>query len=286
MRFLSTAITTAVVAPLIFLGVTPAPATAHLTAASPSSSRTSLTWSMTIGGANVADADTNRPVRLQPDRSVDVVLQATNRGKSPITLRTAQLQGGVLGLDFLVYTTRIDFVVPADAAPHERHFQFDLLGLGAQATGLMPAGVRLFDDRDHGVAGAQFPVAIEGTMGSVYGIFGLTVGGITLLLLAMAVFRLATGKLPSNRWRRGVAFLPAGLGVGFTLTFTVSALAWLLPSAGLWFTFLFVGAVVGFVAGYLSPTPDDGYEQPPTLPQQRRPLPALRQVMSLARRGS
>jgi hypothetical protein len=86
-------------------------------------------------------------------------------------------------------------------------------------------------------------------------LFGLAVGCVALLLLGVALWRLATGRLHPNRWRRGLTLAIPGLGLGFLLTFSLSALRVVPPHAALWSTLLMVGAAVGFAAGYLSPTP-------------------------------
>ena len=46
-----------------------------------------------------------------------------------------------------------------------------------------------------------------------------------------------------------------GLGVGLTITFTLSALRILAPSATVWLPLFLVGGAVGFVLGYLTPAP-------------------------------
>jgi hypothetical protein len=85
----------------------------------------------------------------------------------------------------------------------------------------------------------------------------MAIGALTLVLLAGVLWRLATGRLSPNRWRRALAFAAPGLGLGFLVTFTLSALRIALPEAGLWAPLVLGGGIIGFIAGYLSPTPGD-----------------------------
>lgn len=90
--------------------------------------------------------------------------------------------------------------------------------------------------------------------------FGLAVAGLTALLLAAALIRLAARRLPANRWNRATRFGVPGLGVGLTLTFTISALRIASPSPGVWLTLVVLGGVIGFVFGFLTPGPGEGDE--------------------------
>jgi Transposase, Mutator family len=124
-----------------------------------------------------------------------------------------------------------------------------------QAVGLIPAEVALVDSRGRVIDSKPFIADVRGSASSVYGSFGIAVGLITLVLLAGALWRLIRGPMFRNRWRRAIALAAPGLGLGFTLTFTMSVLRWATPVGSLWASFLLFGAAAGFVAGYLSPTP-------------------------------
>jgi hypothetical protein len=135
-------------------------------------------------------------------------------------------------------------------------YTLNLRDLDGEATGTIPASLILLDAENDDIGRIAFPVEIDGSMRSVYGLFGLAVAGITLVLLVSALWRLSTGRLPLNRWRRAMTFAAPGLGVGFVLTFTLSALNLVVASAGAWLLTLALGGGIGFVAGYLTPTPD------------------------------
>jgi hypothetical protein len=112
----------------------------------------------------------------------------------------------------------------------------------------------------------DFTADIHGKLASAYGIFGLAVMAITALLLAGALYRLFTNRLPVHRWRRGLYFAFPGFGIGLTLTFGLSVLRVFSPGAGVWISLVFVIGAIGFVLGYLTPNPyeeeDDDDEAP------------------------
>jgi hypothetical protein len=112
-------------------------------------------------------------------------------------------------------------------------------------------------------------------MFSVYGAFGLIVAGITAVVLAGLLVAIWRRQLPRNRWQRGVRFLPAGIGVGLVLTFTLSATRLLTPSATLWLPVLLICAGAAFMIGYLLPV---GKDEPP--PQQPDPEATVLQAPS------
>jgi peptidoglycan/LPS O-acetylase OafA/YrhL len=94
----------------------------------------------------------------------------------------------------------------------------------------------------------------------VYGMFGLAVIVLTVLSLGGALLALARHQLPENRWRRGLRFLTPGLGVGLFAVFTLSAMRVLVPRPGVWIPILLVTGGGAFLAGYLTPSPDDEEE--------------------------
>jgi hypothetical protein len=220
-------------------------------------------WTAKIDGRSVNDTSTSNPIRLTPGEPVEIIVRVENRSPTPVAARYVRLEGGVLGLRFYVFTTTVDL----QAQPggwDERTFTIDLLDLGTQASGLLPSRLVLLDAAGGELDAKPLLVDVRGSVSSVYAGFGLAVGGITVLLIVGALWRLARGRLPRNRWRRGLVLAAPGLGIGFTLTFTLSALRWAAPSGGVWTTFLILGAAAGFVAGYLSPTPA-GADEPDDL---------------------
>lgn len=225
-----------------------------------------------LNGRDESTIDQNEPLRLYPDRLVRVDLSVTNRATEPVTVRSANLNGRVMGLTFFSFETRIDLVV-APGATETRSFGFELVGLKGQATGLLPAHIDLLDTHRHVIAGKAFPTRVVGSITSVYGVFGLLVAAITALLLAGALIRLATHRLPANRWQRGVRFGVPGIGLGLFLTFSLSAFNVLLPKPSSWLAIVLVCGAGMFVFGYITPTPVV-YDEPDDYDDTEYPDPA------------
>jgi hypothetical protein len=219
-------------------------------------SGTNVTFTATLDGRGLDSIDANEPLKLHPDRGVLIAVTAQNHSDKAVEVRSIRLDAHVVGLAFFTYTTRVDLSL-APGATGDRHFLLDLGDLGGQATGLLPAELTLLAPDRSSIAARSLPVDVRGKVRSVYGIFAIGVGAVTLLLLIGLLIRLAAHRLPDNRWSRAWRFAVPGAGIGLTLTFTLSALRLAVPSARA-STLLFVGAgLVGFVAGYLSPSQDD-----------------------------
>lgn len=219
----------------------------------------------TIDGRELRGADANRPVRLSAAKAARVKVSVTNRGDSEVLVRSVRIDGRVMGLTFFSYETRVDMRVPAGGSD-ERTYDLDLLDLASQATGLLPARLALLDDQRQLLAAQRFSTDVDGSLRSLYGTFGLIVAAMTLALLAGVAFRLVTHRLPVNRWKRGVMFGTCGLGIGLTLTFSLSAVRVLSPDPSRWLTLVVVSGVILFVLGYITPTPvdpDDAGDGPP-----------------------
>lgn len=211
-----------------------------------------LLWEASINGRPVGEIDANDPVQLDPAEGALLELTLTNQSTEEVRIRSVRLDGKVMGLTMYNFTTRIDVVMPPNSST-TRTFDIDLIDLAGQATGLIPSRLQLLDE-DRGVLQEEeFPADIRGSVNSVYGVFGLAVLGITLLLLGALLLRIRRTKMPRNRWRRAVRFLPAAIGLGFVLTFTLSATRQLSPSAASWTTIVLLCAAAGFAIGYLLP---------------------------------
>ncbi len=215
-----------------------------------------VAWTVTVDGRSTETADAQNPLPLDPARPLPVVVRIENPSPVPVEARYVRLEGQVLGMAFFVFTTRVDLAA-LPGGRDERDFSVDLLDLGQQARGLIPAQVLLLDGRGDPIAAKPLVVDVKGSVVSVYGTFGLAVGAITAVLVATTLWRLATNTLPRNRWRRAVLMAAPGVGIGFVLTFTLSVLRFAAPVGALWAALLLLGAGGGFLAGYFSPTPDD-----------------------------
>ncbi|MCU1590605.1 MAG: hypothetical protein JWP11_1861 [Frankiales bacterium] len=216
----------------------------------------SVTFSATLDGRSLDSIDANEPLKLHPERGVLIDITAHNAGTAAVDVRSVRLDAHVVGLAFFTYTTRVDLTLPP-GGDGDRHFLLDLGDLGGQATGLLPAELTLLAPDRSAIAVRRLPVDVRGNARSVYAVFAIGVGAVTLLLLIGLLLRLASHRLPDNRWSRAWRFAIPGAGIGLTLTFTLSALRLVVPSARA-STLLFLGAgLLGFVVGYLSPSQDD-----------------------------
>lgn len=219
---------------------------------------TGVTWTANVNDRNVKAADDT--ATLVPTEPARITVRIENRSAVAVTVPYVRLHGSVLGLGLYIFTTRVDMEAPAGGTD-DREFSIDMIGLGDQASGLIPSRFSLLDAEGEEIAGENLDVEVQGRFTSVYGVFGMAVAAVTLVLLAGGLWRLATGKLPTNRWRRALTLAAPGLGLGFVLTFTLSALGIASPVGALWSVLLLVGGALGFAAGYLSPTPGrDGTE--------------------------
>jgi hypothetical protein len=221
-------------------------------ASSASAATQDVTWSVTIDGRRTEDVDRNAPMVLRPDSSPRVVIDLTNKGTGEVVVRAVRIDGRVIGLSFFSYSTRIDVTLPPGATTR-REFDLDLDDLGSQAVGLIPARMQLVAGDRAVLDQVLFPVDVKGSALSVYAVFGLAVAGITLVLLAALLLAIARRRLPLNRWKRALVFLPVGAGLGMTLTFTLSAARLLTPNGPAWLSLVSGFALVAFVGGYFLP---------------------------------
>jgi hypothetical protein len=214
-----------------------------------------------IDGHGLASSSVTHPTKLNPTKPISLDLTVYNTGTQPVSVRSLRLDGRVIGLTFFAYNTATRFVVPAGAI-QRRTISVDLLDLEHQATGLLPASVRLLDSREHTIASRSFIADVRGSARSVYAVFGMALVVLTVVLFVGTLLSLARHKLPANRFLRGARFAAPGVGLAFVAIFTFSAFRLWVPQAGVWeLTVVLVGGAF-FVLGYLSPTPDiPDYEQ-------------------------
>ncbi len=76
----------------------------------------------------------------------------------------------------------------------------------------------------------------------------------------MSRSRSGGGRLPLNRWRRGLRLLTPGIGLGLVLVFTLSVARVWVPTTERWITVAAAFAVGFFILGYLTPTPAEDDE--------------------------
>jgi hypothetical protein len=220
----------------------------------PAQAKEGVRFSATLDSREIGSLNANRPLKLSSDRPLEVSLSVTNDSTEDVTVRSVRLESKVIGLAFFAYETRLDLKV-ARGTTEQRRFPVETLDLSDQATGLLPARITLLDaERDH-LAERRFAADVDGSLLSIYGVFAILVIAITAVLVAAILIRLAARRLAPNRWRRAVRFGTAGVGIGLSLTFSLSALRLLLPDASRWLPLVLVSAAALFVVGYLTPAP-------------------------------
>ncbi len=222
----------------------------------PAAAADTLNVEATVGGASLQDAGANRPIELRPTDDTVISVKVTNNGSNAVDIRSVRLNARVLGLAFFSYTTRVDLTV-APGATGTRTFALDLTDLDGQATGLLPAELSLLAPDRTVLMSEQGTVDVKGKITSVYGVFGLAVAAITGLLLLALILRLFRRSLPNNRWSRALRFAVPGIGLGLVATFSLGVLRIAVPSLATSLGLLIGGLVIGFVLGYLTPSPDD-----------------------------
>ena len=220
-------------------------------AAEPAGSTGPLGLEARIGGQVVGAGD----LVIDPTRETNIEITVRNETSSLLRVKTVRLSGTALALTFFAYDTTVAFDVPAGATV-ERSFPLDLADLDQQATGLLPATVQLLAPDRTVLSEVAATSDVRGSVWSVFGVFGIAVVVMTLLAWAGALVSLARGRLPANRWRRALRFLPAGFGTGLSAVITLSVLRLVAPAPAAEIPMVLGAAAAAFLLGYLTPHPN------------------------------
>ncbi|KAF0957572.1 MULTISPECIES: hypothetical protein [Rhodococcus] len=227
--------------------------------AAPAAAAQPVLMSATINGQDIATADQEHPVRLDPQGSADVSVTITNDSTDPLNVGAIHLSGNVLGLSFFAYHTSVALTVETGATETVTYV-LDLTGLDGQATGLINGNVAVIDDSGATIADLPTVTDVRGSVVSVYGLFGLALAILTVLAIVDVALAIGRGRLPLNRWRRGLRLLTPGIGLGLVLVFTLSVARVWVPTTERWITVAAAFAVGFFILGYLTPTPAEDDE--------------------------
>lgn len=213
----------------------------------------------TLAGQRVADSDRGNPIVLENADVADIELTITNVTDEPVTIGHVRLTGQVIDLTFLSYDTGVE--VPLGPGETTQFgFPFDFFDLDGQANGLLRARVGVYDTEREVLGSQDLIVDVKGGGFSTMGLFTLLLLVITVASLAWNLLRLATRKLPPNRFVRALRFMATGVAAGLTISTACSLLGiWPLPTVT-WLLITIVGGIIGFVLGYLTPGAD-GYDE-------------------------
>jgi hypothetical protein len=212
----------------------------------------SLSLDARIDGRTVGDGQ----LVVDPARTAVVEITVRNQTASGQRVKTVRLSGTALALTFFAYDTTVAFDVPAGASV-SRTFPLDLADLDRQANGLLPVSVQLLGPDRAVLAEVEATGDVRGSLWSVYGVFGIALVVLSALAWAGALVALARHRLPANRWRRALRFLPAGFGTGLSAVVTLSVLRLVAPAPAAEIPLILGAAAVALVLGYLTPYPGD-----------------------------
>jgi hypothetical protein len=229
---------------LVLLGLT-------LPLAAPAQAGTSFTVDLKVNDRPLVGP----ALRLDPRHPAKITIKARNTGPSTVRIASVRLTGSALGLTFFAYDTAVGLDVPPGQEV-QQSFDVDLADLGGQATGLMPIEVTARDQQRRVIAGNIGTGDITGSLISVFGVFGIFLILATVSSWGAVIYGLARHRLPANRWRRALRFLPAGVGTGLVLVISLAVLRVTPPVASLEIPLVLASAGVGFLLGYLTPSPD------------------------------
>lgn len=202
----------------------------------------------TVAGRTLADAGRNNPIVLRASTDAVVKVQVKNNTGSPVEVRSVRLDARVLGLAFVSYTTRVDLTV-APGATGTRTFSLDLGELRSQALGLLGARLSLLAPDRRVLVSDSGTVDVRGSLLSVYGVFGLAVAALTLLLMARIVSRARRRLHGPRAVPRALGCAVPGLGLGLTVTFVLGLLRVVAPTPTTSLLLVVGGVLIGLGLG-------------------------------------
>jgi hypothetical protein len=213
-----------------------------------------LQMRVVIDGHVARDRPGEEPIRLDPRRAVPMHIVVWNRGDTGALVRHVRLEGVALGLQFLTYDVTIAQRVPAG----ERRtidLSLDLYDLSSQATGYLPAAVRLYDAQRNELASQRFVVDVRGSGTSTLGLFAIALFVLAVVSIAALLVKTFRRQLPRNRSVRGLQFMLAGSAAGLTLALGLPVLRITAMQPDAWITLALGPMAIGFAIGYLAPGP-------------------------------
>ena len=213
-----------------------------------------LQMQVELGGRVARDRAGEEPIRLEPKRKTPLRIVVTNMGDATAKVRHVRLEGQALGLQFLTYDVSVDQNVPAGAR-RVIVVPLDLYDLGNQATGYLPAAVRLYNGRRERLAQQKFVVDVRGKSTSTLGIFAIALLALSVISVGSLVYNMFRRRLSRNRAMRGLQFMMAGSAVGLTLALGLPILRLTTIQPDGWIPLALGPMAIGFALGYLAPGP-------------------------------
>lgn len=210
-----------------------------------------------IDGQPLSEATSRSPITLDPTEESVLTLDIDNPGDEAVDIERVRLEGELLGLNFLTYDVRIRTTV-APGGSTSFDVPLDFFDLEKQASGYLRAHIRTYDANDARQSSNEFAVDIEGSVFSTMNLFAYALLVLTIAGVAKNLRDLLRGRLPENRFHRGIRFLVPSLGLGLLLSVAFSVLRiFPLPALG-WVPLTLTPAIGAFAFGYLfTPSPPD-----------------------------
>ena len=208
----------------------------------------------TIADRDIADADSDNPIPLEPREAIPLELTILNNGDDPISVRYVRLEGKALGLTFLTY----DLGLRTQLDPGEQttlDTTLDFFDLEKQATGYLGTSLAVYDQDRRLLGSEDFVVDVKGNATSTLGLFAIVVLGVAIFSTTVLILNTIRRRLPSNRFVRGTQFAIAGASIGITLALGLSVLRITFADVGAWVPLALIPTVVGFLLGYIAPGP-------------------------------
>jgi hypothetical protein len=213
-----------------------------------------LSFEATLDGQRIDLSTSSDPIVVEPGRESTLTLDLFNDTDAPIIVRQVQIRGGAFGVTIVTY----DVIIQATVPPAEElivDVPMDFGDLDDQATGLLPASMRLLDEERDELASQDFTMDVRGRAFSLMGVFTLVVAVATILSIVTIWIAVLRRKLPPSRWRRAIRFGVTAIGAGVTLTLLLSELRLVAPNGSVWIPIVLVPTVAALIVGYLSPGP-------------------------------
>lgn len=221
-----------------------------------SSTDDQLSLDARINGVSTDDGNRTDPIMLVPEDPVLLELEIDNAGSEPVNVRHIRLEGQVLELRFAHANTAVDFSVDPGET-RDFAVQIDFFDLGEQVTGQLDTVLSLHDEDREQLVARQFFSEVDGNTASSLGASMLMLTLFAAGSLIVNLLGVARGRLPQNRWYRGLRFGFTGFTVALLVMLLLPFVGLWLPPLGVWLPALGFGALGAFVLGYFSPGPDD-----------------------------
>ncbi len=234
-----------------------------LSAANPAAAQQTpqVTFDAILGDQDLGLSSTGDPIVLDPDESSILTLTMRNNTDATITVRNVQLRGKAFGITLLAYNVTIN----ADIAARDEtrvEVPVDFVELGEQASGLLPASIRLQDTERNLLGKRSFTIDVKSSATSLTALLTAVVAIATAASIVMIWIAVGRRRLPHGRLRRALRFGLVGAGSGVSATLILAQLLLVTPAGTVWIPRLVVPAGTAFLLGWFSPGPlaDDDEE--------------------------